>query len=421
VNVGSGWRDAGTTAVITATPDSRHDFLRWTGDVPPGDESSNPLTLTMDQARGVQATFLVNTGSLIVTIGPPAAVAEGAQWRLTTGPDVGWHTNGALVSGLPVGTYAVNFSEAFAFDVPDSTNIVIVKDSQTAIAVKYPIPEMVRIPGGTYLMGGTSGCPVTISSFYMDAREVTVADYQSYCTAAGSTMPAQPSWSTPLLPVVNVSHSNALAFAAWKNKRLPSEAEWEYATRGGLVNARFPWGDTASASNANFDLNRVPYNPTEAGTYVANDYGLFDVAGNAQEWVNDRYTNALPCSATDPIGPTTGSNRVVRGGSYASATNRIECANRSVNLAPSTQRTDLGFRCALTFVEITRMRPDASGQRYVIEWNSRAGQTYSVDCTSDPRIPYTALTNGLMATPTVNAYTSVWGGVNCRFFRVRSP
>jgi formylglycine-generating enzyme required for sulfatase activity len=163
-------------------------------------------------------------------------------------------------------------------------------------------------------------------------------------------------------PAVHVSWNDALAFCRWSGTRLPTEAEWEYAARGGLVQARFPWGDDLEPGGAhrmNVFQGTFPAHNTQAdgfagtapvGTYEPNGFGLHNMTGNAWEWTADWFDAGYYARSprTNPPGPDTGAAKVMRGGSYlchASYCNRYRVDARSSN-TPDSSTGNLGFRVA---------------------------------------------------------------------------
>jgi formylglycine-generating enzyme required for sulfatase activity len=162
-------------------------------------------------------------------------------------------------------------------------------------------------------------------------------------------------------PVVHVSWNDAQAYAAWTGKRLPTEAEWECAARGGRVQKRFPWGDELEpggrhlmnvwqgvfpTKNSEADGH---YGTAPAKSYRANGFGLYQMTGNVWEWCWDWFDPTYYRSSPreNPIGPPTGERRVMRGGSYlchASYCNRYRTDSRSAN-TPDSATDNLGFRC----------------------------------------------------------------------------
>ena len=215
---------------------------------------------------------------------------------------------------------------------------------------------MVLIPAGSFQMGSNDGesdekpvHTVQISSFYMDKYEVTNGDYKK-CVDAGSCLAPESDKNYTRIryygdswydnhPVIWVDWNQAKAYCEWKQGRLPTEAEWEYAARGGLSGARYPNGDSI-ANYSGSDTVKV-------GSYSPNGYGLYDMAGNISEWVSDwwdenYYQNSPP---RDPQGPSNGEYRVVRGGSFSSYSDALRVSYRYRDYATYGYYYG-GFRCA---------------------------------------------------------------------------
>ena len=168
--------------------------------------------------------------------------------------------------------------------------------------------------------------------------------------------------SRPHHPVVHVSWNDALAYCEWAGKRFPTEAEWEYAARGGLEQKSFPWGDELTPEGRhlcniwqgefpNHDTADDGYSaPAPVDAFPPNGYGFQTITGNAWEWCGDWFHPSFHVAATrtNPVGPPNGTHKVMKGGSYlchASYCNRYRVAARTSN-TPDSATTNIGFRCA---------------------------------------------------------------------------
>ncbi len=269
--------------------------------------------------------------------------------------------------------------------------------------------DMVWIPGGEFEMGADieQAAPdefpkheVSVSGFYMDETEVTNRMFTEFVLKTGYKTTAEqgsfvfsnettpPQWifiaganwkhpegpeSTILnkldLPVVHVSWFDANAYCKWKGKRLPTEAEWEFAARGGLINNIYPWGNELNADNpkCNFWQGEFP-NANEltdryeksapVKAYSPNKYGLYDMAGNVWEWCSDNYHfyyYSIATDTLDPKGPTKSydpdesgtTKKVLRGGSFLCSENYCSGyrVSRRMKNTPETTMEHIGFRC----------------------------------------------------------------------------
>ncbi|HUT55028.1 MAG TPA: formylglycine-generating enzyme family protein [bacterium] len=230
------------------------------------------------------------------------------------------------------------------------------------------LPGMALIPASCFNMGDAFSegqgdeLPVhnvCLTSFYMDVHEVTNAQYAACVSGGGCTAPGDSSSNTRAsyygnpayddFPVIYVDWNQATAYCAWAGKRLPTEAEWEYAARGGLSGNRFPWGDLVSGSDANYansgDAWDNDTSPVE--NFAANGYGLYDMAGNVYEWVNDWWSSTYysVSPTNDPPGPVSGTYRGARGGSWYFTSIYLRVADRAAD-DPALQYFSAGFRCA---------------------------------------------------------------------------
>lgn len=267
-----------------------------------------------------------------------------------------------------------------------STYLVTQQDEKSIIVnTSKPknLDNMVLIPASEFQMGSNDDESladehpihnVFLDAFYIDKYPVTNAQYKAF-------VDANPQWSKHDIPkkyhdvdylrhwrdnsfpkteadhpVVNVSWYAAMAFAQWQGKRLPTEVEWEKAARGGVEGQKYPWGDFADPSMANYDWNVGRTTPV--GQYPPNGYDLHDMCGNVWEWCLDAYHEGVSMSSS-PRNPISGantiewivnhfidveSNRVLRGGSWRIPASLVRTANRNAE-SPSFSLNVIGFRC----------------------------------------------------------------------------
>lgn len=221
---------------------------------------------------------------------------------------------------------------------------------------------MAHIPEGWFCMGSATGQDnerpvhqVWVDSFELAECQLTNGEFAQFLDATGRRPPPHwndPCFSDPRQPVVAVSWFDAAAYCQWlsvmtgRNFRLPTEAEWERAARGGLEQKQFPWGDELPESLANY-ATRWKTGPEPVGAAERNSYGLFDIGANVHEWCSDWFDPNYYATAPErnPQGPPVGTRRASRGGSWRHYTKVSRCAARS-SIPPEFQYADYGFRVA---------------------------------------------------------------------------
>ena len=223
-------------------------------------------------------------------------------------------------------------------------------------------PALVAIPEGWFTMGSEVGQDnerplhrVWMDAFQLAATQVTNDDYARFLTASGSPAPTfwtDPRFNQPQQPVVAVSWFEASQYCAWLREesgrpyRLPSEAEWERAARGGVEGKLFPWGNEPPQSLHDY-ANRWQTGPEPVARYAPNAFGLYDICDNVHEWCSDWYQADYYAVSPErnPQGPETGTRRASRGGSWRHHIKVSRCAARS-SIPPQFQYADYGFRVA---------------------------------------------------------------------------
>ncbi|KMP11080.1 hypothetical protein UZ36_05575 [Candidatus Nitromaritima sp. SCGC AAA799-C22] len=236
-----------------------------------------------------------------------------------------------------------------------------------------PAPEgMVLIPGGVYIMGSQKSLlelnpvdlfntdrhalgpenpahRVEVDSFHIDIYEVTHGKYMEYVKATNAKKPRywdDPDFNGPNQPVVGVSWKEAQAYCRWRGGRLPTEAEWEKASRGKRP-IIYPWGNEPPDSkklNFNEDIKKT----TPVGSYEEgkSDYGVYDLSGNVAEWVHDWHLAEfyLFSSKANPLGPDKGQYKIIRGGNWRNISQDVDMIYRNATV-PSVRNKTVGFRC----------------------------------------------------------------------------
>ena len=306
-----------------------------------------------------------------------------------------WEVSEGTVDAVGVWTVPADATSAIVFvHVNDGVNSAVASSKISVEIVAPPDPSkpivpkgMVLIPAGEFQMGSTDPeaqndeQPVHtayVDAFFMDEHEVTNLEYQKFVLA-------NPRWQRNQIdskfhdgdyltlwrgkrgndypkgkadhPVVYVSWYAAMAYAGWVGKRLPTEAEWEYAARDGLSGKKYSWGDVFDSGKANF--GNIVGDTTAVGKYPPNGYGLYDMTGNVYEWCLDEYNKDFyftsprenPLSGANSVDwiinnfTSVKPNRVLRGGSWNSDPRYLRVAFRRWN-KPSFTSENFGFRCA---------------------------------------------------------------------------
>ena len=304
-----------------------------------------------------------------------------------------YHNDTGLIS---IGLYYYRVMAYNDYGSSNYSNVICVKN--------YSVPQLILIPNGEFQMGDnynegysddTPVHNVYLDDYYIGQYEISNNQYCSFLNGMKSVVEVKPTYIFYLYynkpvnliefssskifwngnhfyieanydnhPVIGLNFKAVIVYCNWLSERegldkaydsdfkldvlkngyrLPTEAEWEKAARGGLVNKRYPWGDSIDSSKANYGLNNS--GTTEVGIYPANNYGLYDMAGNASEWCNDwydsSYYNVSPYN--NPIGPSSGVYKVMRGGTWYNIIDLLKCSAR-LDYDLTSSSSGSGFR-----------------------------------------------------------------------------
>ncbi len=275
------------------------------------------------------------------------------------------------------------------------------------------------VQGGTFQMGSTGGeddeKPVHLVTldynFIMGKYQVTFDEYDAYCEDTGKSKPNDKGWGRGKRPVIYVSWNDAIKYCNWLSEnenlpaaydkngkfldangnitcditevvgyRLPTEAEWEYAARGGSETQNYEYSGSGNIKIVAWYKENSENKTHEVGTKAPNELGIFDLSGNVWEWCSDWYENYSNAEELNPVGPAGGSWRVLRGGDWNDGASRCRVANRGGNL-PSYSFFNMGFRVCRTISPYSNIRPtiektnvsveEAGENEKIFEWKGK--------------------------------------------------
>jgi len=273
--------------------------------------------------------------------------------------DFGISSNSGLTE---IKTFEMDNLKIWDLDKIETTGMSLTSELGIGSTKISPLGGMVQvyIPEGEFEMGSDNGVPdespvhtVYLDAFWMDEHEVTSGQFQEFLEEVESD--AVPCGDGDDHPVRCVDWNSAQAYCEWRGARLPTEAEWEKAARGGLEGKKYPWGDESPVCQEGAD-NGAQYIGCSKGTvpvktFAPNGYGLYDMAGNAFEWAadwyNEDYYKNSPTNNPQSQNPSSVEIRVMRGGSYYDYGELARAANRErVDTSSSYTLLNIGFRCA---------------------------------------------------------------------------
>lgn len=234
-----------------------------------------------------------------------------------------------------------------------------------------PPPPWVKVEGGTFTMGDDDGFSeegpeheVTLSTFYIGRYEVTNSEFCNFLNARGNQMTDSVYWidiqseycliepngnhfvpkeGAENLPVVKVSWYGANAYSRWMGGRLPTEAEWEFAAKGGNSSVGFTYSGSNEPTKIAWYNENAHNKPHEVGQKQANELGIYDMSGNVYEWCNDWFAMYRSAPKTNPTGPSEGRIKVCRGGAWNLPYKHLRPAHRGFFL-PTERYANIGFR-----------------------------------------------------------------------------
>lgn len=404
--------------VWTSDIDGAFELVGFTASSSQLSKGRHVITLTAMDTGG-----LIGTDNITIFVGDPNNTSPHARFSVSQNTPVSGLTNNLIditldanasfdiddvLSNLEVrwdfdnnGTWDTNFSasktENYSYNSgnkPHKVSIEVRDPGGLSDVTTLIVPELLFIPAGNFNFGSVASGQldeqpqllVNLSGYYIGKYEVTNEQFAIFLSENGNEIYYSNNMEITKLvgnkfiaidnlenyPVMYVDWFAADAYSKWLNGRLPTEAEWEKAAKGGIYldNAKtalnsnplrdYPWGSGLSASYANYEIAGKPFfGPAPVGTFNgqiinsvqtainASPYNIFDMLGNAGEWVNDNYEgNYVNTALNDPQGPPTGSTKVIRGGMYDSQANDIRISKRFSSI-PTARPYNIGFRIVI--------------------------------------------------------------------------
>lgn len=376
-------------AVLKASPAGIETLDSGTVASLQGDSVESENVLRVD-ASGSMFSFFVN-GRIVTTVSDSSYSSGDYGFYVESFDETRVHVHYDSLTVLQLGDVAIQAEENVAV-VPTEENAVELSPTstkahpeatatETAVATnpptltptpeptstpeptEIPVPEgMALIPAGSFLMGSSTGeaneqpeHPVTLDAFFIDLFEVSNEQYLT-CVAEGGCSQSgmrnsfrragyrdDPTFAN--YPIIGVTWNQATAYCQWAGKRLPTEAEWEYAASG-PDNFTWPWGnefDATLSAASSLDTEAVDDFPDGVSPF-----GVFNMAGNVNEWVQDRFDGNFYANSPEdnPVNLDSGSNQIYRGGSFDNGNGAFFTTSRRYTVSSSTFDVDIGFRCA---------------------------------------------------------------------------
>lgn len=264
--------------------------------------------------------------------------------------------------------------------------LLIISTGLTSLKTNAQNPSMTKIEGGTFKMTYKDDSVkskktyhnITLSSFELSTHEVTVAQWKEFLTETLREIPNRPKWGwREDFPITNIKWTEAIVYCNWLSKknnltlvytkdgnnwicnfkangyRLPTEAEWEYAAKGGNKSKKFIYAGGNDLNLISWYSLNSKKSPQTIETKLPNELGLFDMSGNTWEWVWDYYSPlySKTIESTNPTGPIRGTNRCLKGGSWDSSKLQFLKPEYQLNWNPNETNEFFGFRIARSIVE----------------------------------------------------------------------